>query len=159
MPWMETDPMQERKRFISEAQGGLFSFSELCSRHGISRKTGYKWVGRYELEGPDGMADHSHRPRSCPHATELHVLEAALKLRRNRPRWGAGKILGYLAELHPDWADAVFDELPGMDGQSGEIIDGAEDRAHDQPCEPDQAVARPSVAPDIRRVIALRRLS
>jgi putative transposase len=104
MPWMETDPMQERKRFISEAQGGLFSFSELCSRHGISRKTGYKWVGRYELEGPDGMADHSHRPNSCPHATELHVLEAALKLRRSRPRWGAGKILGHLAELHPDWA-------------------------------------------------------
>jgi transposase len=52
MPWTETDPMQERKRFISEAKGGLFSFSELCSRYGVSRKTGYKWLGRYELEGP-----------------------------------------------------------------------------------------------------------
>jgi transposase InsO family protein len=104
MPWTETDPMQERKRFISEAKGGLFSFSELCSRYGVSRKTGYKWLGRYELDGPDALADHSHRPHSCPHAMDAHVLEAALKLRRSRPRWGAGKILGHLAELHPDWS-------------------------------------------------------
>lgn len=25
MPWLETDPMTERKRFILEAQAGLFS--------------------------------------------------------------------------------------------------------------------------------------
>jgi transposase InsO family protein len=104
MPWTETDPMQERKRFMTEAKGGLFSFSELCSRYGVSRKTGYKWLGRYELEGPDALADHSHRPHSCPHATDPQVLEAALKLRRSRPRWGAGKILGHLAELRPDWS-------------------------------------------------------
>ena len=43
MPWLETDPMNERKRFILEATGGLFSHTELCLRHGVSRKTGYKW--------------------------------------------------------------------------------------------------------------------
>ena len=40
MPWLETDPMNERKRFILEATGGLFSHTELCLRHGVSRKTG-----------------------------------------------------------------------------------------------------------------------
>jgi transposase-like protein len=73
MPWMETDPMQERKRFVNEAKGGLFSFSELCRRHGVSRKTGYKWVERYELEGrtawpitPTGPAPALMRPTlSC----------------------------------------------------------------------------------------------
>ena len=42
MPWLETDPVTERKRFVVEAQGGLFSHTELCRRHNISRRTGYK---------------------------------------------------------------------------------------------------------------------
>jgi transposase InsO family protein len=104
MPWLETDPVTERKRFILEAEGGLFSFAELCRRHGISSKTGYKWLGRYELEGPDGLADRSHRPHSCPHATDPQVIEAAFKLRKQRPSWGAGKILGRLGTLHPEWS-------------------------------------------------------
>jgi len=103
MPWLETDPVTERKRFIVEAQGGLFSHSELCRRHNISRQKGYKWLARYEAEGPDGLCDRSHRPHACPHATESYVLEAAFKLRRARPRWGAGKILGHLEILHEDW--------------------------------------------------------
>ena len=70
MPWLETDPVTERKRFVVEAQGGLFSHTELCRRHNISRRTGYKWLERYEAEGPDGLLDRSHRPHSCPHATE-----------------------------------------------------------------------------------------
>jgi len=103
MPWLETDPVTERKKFIIEAQGGRFSHAELCRRHNISRQKGYKWLERYELEGPEGLLDRSHRPHSCPHATEPYVLEAAIELRRARPRWGAAKILGYLTHQHPDW--------------------------------------------------------
>ena len=36
MPWLETDTVTERKRFALEAAGALFSFTELCRRHGIS---------------------------------------------------------------------------------------------------------------------------
>lgn len=104
MPWMETDPVTERKRFIVEAQGGLFTHAELCRRHNISRPKGYKWLERYEAEGPDGLLDRSHRPNSCPHATPAYVLQAAFELRRARPRWGAGKIIGHLETLHPDWS-------------------------------------------------------
>jgi transposase InsO family protein len=103
MPWQETDPVTERKRFVLEAQGGLFSHAELCRRYGISRQKGYKWIRRFETEGPDGLLDRSHRPHSCPHVTEPHVLQAALELRRRRPRWGAAKILGRLREIHHDW--------------------------------------------------------
>ena len=63
MPWLETDPMNERKRFILEATGGLFSHTELCLRHGVSRKTGYKWIERYESEGPDMALLRSHLAR------------------------------------------------------------------------------------------------
>jgi len=102
MPWLETDPVTERKRFIVEAQGGLFTHSELCAQHDISRKTGYKWLERYELEGPDGLLDRSHRARSHPDATDPAIVEAALAVRARRPRWGARKIRARLITLHPE---------------------------------------------------------
>ena len=104
MPWLETEPVTQRKRFILEAGGGLFSHSELCRRYRISRKMGYKWLRRYEEEGPDGLEDRSRRPRAHPHTTDPTVLGAALELRGRRPRWGADKIRARLLTLHPDWA-------------------------------------------------------
>ena len=103
MPWLETDPVEERKRFILEAMGGLFTQTELCERHGISRRTGYKWLDRYDADGPDDLRDRSHRPGSSPFSTEPHIIEAALEIRRRRPRWGAGKIRARLQVRQPEW--------------------------------------------------------
>jgi transposase InsO family protein len=100
---METEPVNERKQFILEATGSFFTHTELCCRYGISRKTGYKWLNRYLVEGPDGLADRSHTTHSCPHTTEPHVIEVALKLRKRWMSWGAGKIRARLLTLHPDW--------------------------------------------------------
>jgi transposase len=54
MPWRETSPMNERIRFVADFQHGLLSMTELCERYHISRKTGYKWLDRFEEEGPSG---------------------------------------------------------------------------------------------------------
>lgn len=62
MPWLETEPVKERKKFILEWCSGDFGVAELCRRHGVSRKTGYKWIERYEAEGPEGLLD---RLRFC----------------------------------------------------------------------------------------------
>jgi len=51
MPWARTDWMSERLKLIAAYLGYEASFSDLCHDFGISRKTGYKWVGRYEAEG------------------------------------------------------------------------------------------------------------
>lgn len=104
MPWLETDPVKERKRFILEAESGQFTHTELCERHGISRKTGYKWLERYEALGPDGLEDQPRSTRSHPFATPPEVLAAALQVRARRPRWGADKIRARLMSLHPDWS-------------------------------------------------------
>ena len=42
---------------------------EVADSAGVSRQTVHAWVTRYLLEGVAGLADRSHRPRSCPHAT------------------------------------------------------------------------------------------
>ncbi|UCC82957.1 MAG: IS481 family transposase [Gemmatimonadota bacterium] len=100
MPWRETSAMNERFNFVVDAQRGHFPFAELCRRYGVSRKTGYKWLHRFEEHGPQGLADRSHRPHSCPHATPLEIVQAILELRRRRG-WGAPKLQRLLQDRFP----------------------------------------------------------
>lgn len=47
MPWKNTTPMEEIIRFVSLAQTGRFTITELCEQFTISRKTAYKHLERY----------------------------------------------------------------------------------------------------------------
>src|SRR5688572_5579005 len=98
MPWRERSPMDERVQFIADYQRQLFTMTELCDRFGVSRKTGYKWLARYERDGAEGLAQRSSRPRHSPHATEARVVAAIVALRRRYPTWGGKKILAVLGE-------------------------------------------------------------
>lgn len=100
MPWRVTSPMHERQRFVWDAESARCSFSELCRRYGISRKTGYKWLARYRRLGPDSLADRSHRPQQCPHATDPTLIREILALRKSW-RWGARKLHQLLLDTHP----------------------------------------------------------
>jgi len=51
MPWKEHGVMEERFRFIEEWKSEEYGLAELCRFYGISRGTGYKWIGRYEEDG------------------------------------------------------------------------------------------------------------
>ncbi len=93
--------MNERLNFVIDAQRDRFPFAELCHRYGVSRKTGYKWLKRFEHEGPDGLKERSHRPHSCPHATPPQVVGAIVELRRRR-RWGAPKLRRLLQDRFPE---------------------------------------------------------
>ena len=75
MPWLETVAMQERERFIADERRRLFTFTELCARYGISRKTGYKWLARFATDGRRGLADRSHAPHTCPHRIAAAVAD------------------------------------------------------------------------------------
>ena len=71
MPWQETLLMDQRVQFIAEYQRAVFDIAELARRYGISRKTAYKWIERYEIGGPAGLVDRSRRPAHCPHRTPV----------------------------------------------------------------------------------------
>ena len=62
MGWQESSLMDERMRFITDCIGQEEAMSTLCLRYGISRKTGYKWLLRYESKGLSGLVDESRRP-------------------------------------------------------------------------------------------------
>jgi transposase InsO family protein len=95
--------MDQRHQFIIDHSRGLWPVAELCVRFGISRKTGYKWIERYERGGLDGLVDRSRRPHTSPRATPEPVVTALLALRRRRPSWSAKKLLWQLECREPTW--------------------------------------------------------
>jgi putative transposase len=101
MPWQERSPMDLRMQFVLEWQSGCWTMTDLCADYQISRKTGYKWVGRHEVSGPGGLHDQSRRPHHSPRATAAELVEVLLALRQRHPRWGAKKLLTLAARDNP----------------------------------------------------------
>jgi hypothetical protein len=99
-----TAPMNEPMRFITDRERELYSMVELCERYGVSRKTGYKWVERYEREGLDGLREQSRAPHHCPHRMAADVATAICAARRQHPSWGSAKLLQWLKPRHPELA-------------------------------------------------------
>ena len=102
MPWTETSPMDERLRFIHDHRDGYYEMTELCERYGVSRKTGYKWLARFEEDGKRGLTDRSRAPHSCPHKIPVAVAELLCAGRRKHPDWGPEKLIGWLEPKHSD---------------------------------------------------------
>ena len=57
MPWKESQPSDERLKFIAQLLSGDSTLTDLCRRFGVSRKIGYKWKKRYEVGGPAALID------------------------------------------------------------------------------------------------------
>jgi putative transposase len=104
MPWKELSPMDQKTQFVSEYLRDSLSFTDLCQRYHISRKTGYKWINRYEAEGPSGLADRSRRPHPSPDQTPDDQRLAIIEARRRHPSWGAKKLLKLLQRKGPQTA-------------------------------------------------------
>ena len=104
MPWRTSSAMDQRLLFIADYQRRVFSIAQLCRRFDVSRPTAYKWIGRYEAQGPAGLHDRSRRPHASPDATAQSVVDALLEARRRHPTWGPKKLLTILQRRHPKWS-------------------------------------------------------
>ncbi len=102
MPWREVCYMDERMRFVAAALAGEESMTALCEEHGISRKSGYKWLGRYLAQGPAGLEDRSRAPWTVPWAISDAQAEAIIGVRREHPRWGPKKLRAKLLARAPE---------------------------------------------------------
>ena len=97
MSWNTCDLMSAREGFVMDWKRGGLPFAEVCRRHGVSRKTGYKWLARYEAEGSAAMADRSRRPAGSPARTKEEVEKRVVGIRLEHPCWGGRKIVRILA--------------------------------------------------------------
>ena len=93
--------MNERVKFIARYLQDDEPLTTLCASLGISRKTGYKWIDRYEAGGVAALEDRSRAPRSHPHAVAADVVERILAMRRQHPRWGPRKLVARLERVEP----------------------------------------------------------
>jgi transposase InsO family protein len=91
--------MSQRYEFVVLAAHRSVAFTELCRRFGISRKTGYKWLARYQAGGGEALGDRSRRPRSSPARIPACRAEEVIALRRANPSWGGRKLRRRLQDL------------------------------------------------------------
>src|SRR5712692_10323109 len=89
MPWLETSSVEQRERFITDERLGLYTRTELRARYGISRKTGYKWLDRFDEDGRRGLRDRSHAPHHCPHRIASDIRGPAVRGAAPASRLGA----------------------------------------------------------------------
>jgi putative transposase len=101
MPWKECNVIEERLQFIARLRDGD-KMSELCREFGISRKTGYKILNRYNDVGLEGLTDRSRRPYRHANQLPQQIEDLIVCLKREKPTWGAPKIMERLARRYPD---------------------------------------------------------
>jgi len=80
--------MEERCRFVLKAREPKANVSELCREFEVSRKTGYKWLSRFEQEGLKGLEEKSRRPLNCPRQISGELVCEIVSIRQANPHWG-----------------------------------------------------------------------
>lgn len=99
MPWCEVTTMSLRHEFVLLAEQPAANIQALCRRFGISRKTGYKWLRRYQAGGVAALADHSRRPQHSPTRTAPTVEAHVSALREAHPAWGGRTLARRLQDV------------------------------------------------------------
>lgn len=104
MPWnSDQDLADERADFLEVVLRRPCSFTHICRHFGISRKTGYKWLGRASADQPQPLRDRSRRPHRCPRQTAPAVEQAVVQVHEDFS-WGARKIHAYLCNQNSSLA-------------------------------------------------------
>jgi transposase InsO family protein len=93
--------MSERVKFIAAYLEYEARFTDLCRDFGVSRRTGYKWVRRYEAEGVGALEERSRAPHTHPNAAPANIVQAIVSIRRRHPRWGPRKLRVILKRQQP----------------------------------------------------------
>ena len=101
MPWKETSVMEERHRFVLKAFKSQESFTQICRRFGISTKTGYKWLKRFEEFGAAGLEDRPTVAKNVRNKIEEKTQNRLLYLKSKHRTWGAKKIMVLYERKYP----------------------------------------------------------
>ena len=100
MPWKETCVMDERTKFIGRLLSGE-KMAPLCKEFGISRVTGHKIWNRYHQDGSRGLYNRSRAPHKHPNQTPFEVEQLIVRLKKEKPSWGAPKIRELVNNKYP----------------------------------------------------------
>jgi transposase InsO family protein len=101
MPFENRTVMKQKLEFILLIKNNnKIRFKELCNRFKISRKTGYKWLNRFNKIGISGLENNSRRPIRSPLKCRKEIEDYVIKLRKDEPEWGPKKLKRILDNQH-----------------------------------------------------------
>jgi transposase InsO family protein len=96
------EAMDQKIQLIADWKARCFSIIDLSNKYHVSRPTVYKWVGRYEELGLDGLKEQSRAPLHNPHRTPEHIISLIVQEKlKNRSR-GPKKVYAQLERHYPD---------------------------------------------------------
>ena len=116
MPWKGATVVERRFEFVLRARSGDESISHLCREFGISRKTGHKWLKRYEERGSTtALFDLSRRPHRSPKKTPRELEERVIELRKLYG-WSGRKLRKLLQAEGIDLSRSTIDRIIDRNG-------------------------------------------
>jgi transposase InsO family protein len=94
--------MDQKIKMVSDWLSGEYSITDLSNIHGVSRKTLYKWIERYEVDQDSGLQERPRRPLRMPRATSAEVVAEILASKSQHEHWGSRKLLTWLKSHQPE---------------------------------------------------------
>lgn len=97
MAFQGVSAMDLKKEFVLQAIKQKRNISFLCDQYNIDRKTGYKWLSRFEQDGIAGLSERSRRRiNQHPNKTSKNIEDLIISARKAHPAWGGRKLKRYL---------------------------------------------------------------
>src|SRR5437588_7579151 len=112
MPWQEVRPMHARTRFIAAVLADEDSITALCEEYRVSRRIAYKWLARYQAEGPAGLVDRSR----APHVSPALRLSCGAPLIHSSSTWPGVGFTGTKSWMRPPLTSIFLNPLSSTDG-------------------------------------------
>src|SRR6266496_3665631 len=98
MTWKKLSVVVRRLQLVKLALKNQESLSQVCRRFGMSRKSGYKWLARFQREGLPGLRDRECRPHRSPRQISSEWVGRIRRLRRRYKSWGSRKLAARLGK-------------------------------------------------------------
>ncbi|MEY4488321.1 MAG: hypothetical protein RIQ79_829 [Verrucomicrobiota bacterium] len=92
MPWRNDAAAHQRREFLREFLKHKTPLAVLSRRWAISRKTAYKWIGRFMHGGQAALVDRSRVARALHNRPAPLWLARIRRWRASHPSWGSPKL-------------------------------------------------------------------
>lgn len=102
MPWKETCAMDLKVQMIGDWLKKEHTVTELGEHYQVSRKTIYKWIGRYQAGGIQALKEGSHAPFKHPNATDIEIASEVILAKQRHDKWGPKKVASWLKQQYPE---------------------------------------------------------
>ena len=94
--------MKQRRAFVEMYLKRRYGMTKLCELFGVSRKTGYKTMARFEEGGWEGLVERSHAADTHANATDERIAARLIAAKHRWPHWGPEKLLDWLRDKQPE---------------------------------------------------------